>query len=165
MGIWELDIRFEVLAAAVDLCLAGYAAGAVEYEVERQTPGSVTYRMVQAALGDLGIVRVRALSAVRSELAIGGPPLGPNYDARKRHLRGLVVPAFFDRLRHESIWENAEPPAAPPKRPPHPDVVKRDEQIRKYWEANLTDQKIADRLFCSVATVRRARGRLKLRNR
>lgn len=75
MSIYEFPIEFEVLVAATEACLPGYAPGWINFESKRETPGSIVYRLWQDQLEDLGTVEVRKLRPVLSLVTFKGPPL------------------------------------------------------------------------------------------
>jgi len=115
--IFVEKVAYDVLAAAVDECLETFMPGVVEYQVERQTPGSVTYRM-NCRHGDLGTLVIRKLSATCSQLDFSGPPKDRvDRTAARQWLWDPLIRGFFARLRKEEIWTDENPPTVPPKPP------------------------------------------------
>jgi hypothetical protein len=71
---FTIPLPWDVLVSASDSCLKGYAPSFVEHEIIKQLPASVTYRIWQNELGELGIVEIRKLGISNSEIHISGVP-------------------------------------------------------------------------------------------
>jgi hypothetical protein len=111
MTIYQIPVEWDVLAAASDSCLAGYAPGFVNYQVIKQTPASATYRLWQDELGELGTVEIRKLRVGLSEIHFSGLPLLAEESKQQRvrkeaHLKD-VQKAYFNRLEQEQIWKES----------------------------------------------------------
>ena len=74
-GYFEIPVEWDILVSASDTCLDGYAPGFVEKEVVKQLPASITYRIWQNELGELGTVEIRKLRSGISQIYISGVPL------------------------------------------------------------------------------------------
>lgn len=91
-GIWELPVEWDVLAAASESCLDGFA-GTASHEIIRQTPASVIFGLKTVDDGsDLGTVEIKKIRAGFSELHIRGIPLGaekwPEWEKIHKNLHG-----------------------------------------------------------------------------
>jgi hypothetical protein len=71
---FTIPIPWDILVTASDSCLRGYAPDFVEHEIIKQLPASVTYRLWQIDLGELGTVKVRKLGVNNAEINISGVP-------------------------------------------------------------------------------------------
>lgn len=63
-----LPVEFDVLVAATNVCLRGYAPGWVEYDDPKIMPGSATWRISQNELGSLGDITIRKLPRGESQV-------------------------------------------------------------------------------------------------
>jgi len=82
-----VPLPWDVLVSASDSCLKGYAPGFVEFEIVKQLPASIIYRLWQSELGELGTVEIRKLGTSNSEIDISGVPTN-SVDTAPMWLRG-----------------------------------------------------------------------------
>src|ERR1041384_7427267 len=71
-----LPISFEILDAATERCLPGFAPGFINFkkDSEDSVPGSMTVRKLwQGDLGDMGTVSVEKLRIEESQIDFSGP--------------------------------------------------------------------------------------------
>ncbi len=100
---FEWEVEFDALAAATERCLWGYAPGWVEVQQEKAAVGSVTFRLSQDELGDLGTVTVRKLRAGWSQVDFSGPPLQGNRHPTDEDRAQIATLTDADERRQAAI--------------------------------------------------------------
>jgi hypothetical protein len=72
---FEVPVDWDVLTSVSDRCLDGYAPGFVEKEpINKNSPASITYRIWQEDLGELGTVEITKLRPGLSKILVSGVP-------------------------------------------------------------------------------------------
>lgn len=88
---FEIPVEWDILVSASDASLNG-PRGFLEKEIIKQLPASITYRIWNNELGELGTIEIRKLRQGLSQIHISGVPLNSEDTA----------PAW---LRKKSEWE------------------------------------------------------------
>ena len=99
---WKLLIPFDILDAAVNRDLHGYAPGFVEFERREDTHGSVVYRMWQEDLGDLGTLTVRKAGDRTSVLEVSNPPHPQHRDPTPEEM--AEIHAITGQREQDRAW-------------------------------------------------------------
>jgi len=96
-----LPLSLDTLDALIERYLPGEVSGWVDFEREEVTKGSVTYRMSQAQLGELGVIKIYKSGERWTAMGVSGVP--PLSCARREH-QERVIQALFNRLARDPAW-------------------------------------------------------------
>jgi hypothetical protein len=111
-GGFEIPVEWDILVSVSHKCLNGYAQGFVEKEIMNQMPASITYRIWQEDLGELGTVEIMKLRVGFSEIIISGVPL--------------------NSVDNSPMWKNVEAEFLEKKRDTLKGNLSRDESMERY---------------------------------
>ena len=169
----EINVEWDILAAASDRCLAGRARGFIKADIIRSTPASVLWSLESHDLGSMGTFEVRKIRPGWSQIHFYGigSMIGLSDDQaeiKKRHFQDVVT-SYYDMLSNENIFidnnlvETDQSATKEITLPPiYADTMRK---VKELSEIPITIESIALRLAISTSTVKRYRRILGIRRR
>jgi hypothetical protein len=183
-----LRVKWETLIKVSEFCLTAGLQGIVKAELIKQIPGNYTWKLWIDDLGDFGdCVIAKYFRPGVTGVFFTGLALNPHLTEDTLTIEGVlfqeIIYSYFSTLNNSIVWKSEGNELIPKEfilpsyaqsglidgqerneiylpNPIHEKSQKRLRDVEKLSQTNMTDQQMADALWCSVSTIRRARKKL-----